>query len=80
MCETTRILSEIESGEPHAAEELLPLELADAAGGTIIVTNNYGSVTSLVAQLTVTIPPNGGRFANFSCSPVMDFGFVFRQP
>lgn len=55
------------------------VQLADAAGYSVVVTNVYGSVTSSVAQLTVYIPPNPGRFTNFSYSPVMGFSFIFRD-
>jgi hypothetical protein len=55
------------------------VQLAYAAGYTVVVTNAYGSVTSSVAQLTVTIPPSPGRFTNFSYSPIMGFSFIFRD-
>ena len=55
------------------------VQLADAAGYSVVVTNAYGSATSTVAQLTVTIPPNPGRFTSFSYSPVMGFSFIFRD-
>jgi len=41
--------------------------------------NEWGSATSHVAQLTVTIPANPGRFTNLSYSPAMGFSFVFRD-
>ena len=44
---------------------------------TAVITSAYGSATSSVAQLTVTIPPSPGRFSNFSYSPVMGFSFIF---
>ena len=50
------------------------VQLADVAGYSVVVTNAYGSVTSIVVQLTVTIPPNPGRFTRLSYSP--DTGFV----
>jgi len=52
------------------------IQLAAAAGYTVVVTNVYGSATSHVAQLTVINP---GRFANLSYSPAMGFTFVFRD-
>jgi hypothetical protein len=55
------------------------IQLADATGYTVVITNTYGSVTSSVAQLTVYVPPNPGRFTNLSYSPAMGFTFVFRD-
>jgi hypothetical protein len=55
------------------------VQLVDAAGYSVVVTNAYGSVTSFVAQLTVTIPPSPGRLTNCSYSPVMGFSFIFRD-
>ena len=55
------------------------VQLADAAGYTVVVTNNYGSATSYVAQLTVYIPSNPGRFSNLSYSPETGFSFIFRD-
>jgi len=52
---------------------------ADSAGYTVVVSNAYGRATTTVAQLTVTIPPNPGRFTNLSYSPVMGFSFIFRD-
>jgi len=49
---------------------------ADAGGYTVVVTNDYGSVTSSVAQLAVISP---GRFSNLSYSPAMGFSFIFRD-
>lgn len=51
----------------------------DAVGYSVVITNAYGSVTSIVAQLTVVVPPNPGRFTNFSYSPIMGFNFIFRD-
>ena len=51
----------------------------DAAGYTVVVTNAYGSVTSSVAQLTVTIPPSPGRFTRLAYSPETGFSFIFRD-
>jgi hypothetical protein len=55
------------------------VQLADAAGYSVVVTNAYGSVTSFVAQLTVTVPPNPGRFAHPSYSPDTGLSFIFRD-
>ncbi len=44
-----------------------------------MITKADGSTTSSVAQLTVYIPPNPGRFTNFTYSPVMGFSFIFRD-
>lgn len=58
---------------------LTDVQLADAAGYSVVITNAYSSTTSSVAQLTVAIPPSPGRFTNFSFSPVMGFSFIFRD-
>lgn len=55
------------------------VQAADAAGYSVVVTNSYGSTTSSVAQLTVYVPPNPGRFTNLSYSPVTGFSFIFRD-
>jgi len=55
------------------------VQLADAAGYTVVVTNAYGSVTSIVAQLTVTIPSSPGRFTRLSYSPDTGLSFIFRE-
>jgi hypothetical protein len=55
------------------------VQLADAAGYTVVVTNAYGSVTSILAQLTVTIPPSPGRFTRLSYSPETGLSFIFRD-
>jgi hypothetical protein len=52
------------------------VQLADAAGYSVVVTNDYGSTTSSVAQLTVI---SLGRFSNYSYSPVMGLSFLFRD-
>ncbi len=52
------------------------VQLSDAGGYTVVVTNDYGSVTSSVAQLTVVNP---GRFTNLSYSPALGFSFVLRD-
>ncbi len=44
-----------------------------------MITKADGSTTSSVAQLTVYIPPNPGRFTNFTYSPVIGFSFIFRD-
>jgi hypothetical protein len=55
------------------------IQLADAAGYTVVVTNTYGSVTSSVAQLAVYVPPNPGRFTKLSYSPETGLSFIFRD-
>ena len=50
------------------------VQLADAAGYTVVVTNAYRSTTSSVAQLTVV---SRGRLSNLSYSPAMGFSFIF---
>jgi hypothetical protein len=55
------------------------VQLAAAAGYSVVVTNAYGSTTSSVAQLTVFIPANPGRFTDLSYSPTTGFSFVFRE-
>ncbi len=52
---------------------------ADAGGYSVVVTNAFGSVTSGVAQLTVTLPSNPGRFSNLSYSPETGLSFIFRD-
>ena len=52
------------------------VQFPDAGGYTVVVTNDSGSVTSSVAQLTVVNP---GRFTNLSYSPAMGFSFLFRD-
>ncbi len=49
---------------------------SDVGGYTVVVTNDYGSVTSSVAQLTVINP---GRFSNLAYSPTTGFSFIFRD-
>jgi hypothetical protein len=58
---------------------LANIQLADATGYTVVITNTYGSATSHVAQLTVYVPPNPGRFTNLAWSSVNGFSFVFRD-
>jgi hypothetical protein len=58
---------------------LANVQLSDSGGYSLVVTNNYGSVTSLAAALTVTLPPtnritlatrtNGGFILQFSGTP-----------
>ncbi len=55
------------------------LQPADAADYSVIITNAYGSVTSSVATLTVTISANAGRFTDLSYSPVTGLSFFFRD-
>jgi hypothetical protein len=51
----------------------------DAVGYTVVVTNAWGKVTSNLAQLTVEIPPNPGRFSNLAYSSETGFRFIFRD-
>jgi hypothetical protein len=51
----------------------------DAGDYSVVVTNAYGSTTSSVAQLTVVVPPNPGRFTSLVNSPTMGFSFIFRD-
>ena len=55
------------------------VQLADQAGYSVVVTNAYGSVTSVVAQLTVYVPPSPGRFTKLSYEPETGFSFIFRE-
>jgi hypothetical protein len=67
------------SGVTTTNLQIANVQTANAGSYSVVVTNANGSVTSQVAQLTVTIPPNPGRFTNFSYSPVTGFSFVFRD-
>ena len=49
---------------------------SDAGDYTVVVTNFAGSVTSIVAHLTVYSP---GRFSSVAYSPALGFAFVFRD-
>ncbi len=55
------------------------VQLADAAGYSVVVTNAYSTATSTVAQLTVIVPPSGGRLTDFSYSLTTGFSFIFRD-
>jgi pectate lyase len=44
------------SGDTNSSLTLTNVQLTDAGGYSVVVTNHYGSVTSSVAQLTVNIP------------------------
>ncbi len=55
------------------------VQLTDQRGYTAMVTNEWGSATSVVAHLTVTIPPSAGRFTNFKFSAETGFSFIFRD-
>ncbi len=55
------------------------LQPADMANYADLITNTQGSTTSSVAQLTVYVPPNLGRFTRLSYSPVDGFSFIFRD-
>jgi hypothetical protein len=52
------------------------VQLADAAGYSVVITNAYGSTTSSVAQLTVINP---GRFTDLSYSKATGFSCIFRE-
>jgi uncharacterized delta-60 repeat protein len=67
------------SGVTTTDLQIANVELADATGYSVVVTNAYGSATSSVAQLTVYIPPNPGRFTKLSYSPDTGFSFIFRD-
>ena len=58
---------------------LREVQPADAADYSVVVTNEWGSATSTVAHLTVTIPPSPGRFTKLSYSPDSGFSFIFRD-
>jgi len=55
------------------------VQLTDAGGYSVVVTNAYGTTTSAVAQLTVIVPPSGGQLTNVSYSPETGFSFIFRD-
>ncbi len=55
------------------------VQLTDAGGYSVVVTNAHGRATSAVAQLTVVAPPSGGRLTDLTYSPVTAFSFVFRD-
>jgi len=54
--------------------QIAAVQLSDACGYSVVVTNAWGSATSHVAQLTVV---SVGRFSNLSYSPVTGLSFVF---
>ena len=51
------------SGSQYASLTLLSPLARDAGGYEVVVTNNYGSITSAVATLTVTLLPGTIRFS-----------------
>jgi len=55
------------------------VQLADAGGYSVLVTNAYGTATSAVAQLTVVVPPSGGQLTNLTYSPATGLSFIFRD-
>ncbi len=55
------------------------VQLEDACDYTVVVTNGWGGATSIIAHLTVTIPPRPGRFTNLAYSPATGFSFIFRD-
>jgi hypothetical protein len=58
---------------------LTNVQLPDVCDYTVVVTNTYGSITSHVAHLTITVPPSAGRFSNLAYSPATGFSFIFRD-
>ncbi len=67
------------SGVTTANLLIANVQAADAVGYSVVVTNAYGSATSQVAQLTVHVPPNPGRFSNLSYSAETGLSFIFRD-
>ncbi len=55
------------------------VQLADAGGYSVLVTNAYGTATSAVAQFTVVVPPSGGQLTNLTYSPATGLSFIFRD-
>jgi hypothetical protein len=55
------------------------VQVEDACDYTVVVTNEWGSATSVAAHLTVTIPPSAGRFTNLAYSPQAGFSLIFRD-
>jgi uncharacterized delta-60 repeat protein len=55
------------------------VQLEDACDYMVVVTNEWGSATSSIADLTVTIPPSAGKFTNLAYSPATGFSFIFRD-
>ncbi len=67
------------SGATTANLVIADVQLADANGYSVVVTNAYGRATSVVARLTAVVPPNGGRLTNLAYSPESGFSFIFRD-
>ncbi len=55
------------------------VQLEDACDYTVLVTNQWGSATSVAAHLTVAIPPSAGRFTNLAYFPQTGFSLIFRD-
>jgi hypothetical protein len=64
------------SGVTTTNLQIASVQLADAAGYSVVITNAYGSTTSSVAQLTVINP---GRFTDLSYSKATGFSCIFRD-
>ncbi|HRZ45991.1 MAG TPA: immunoglobulin domain-containing protein [Candidatus Paceibacterota bacterium] len=67
------------SGVTTTNLQIANVQLADAGGYSVVVTNAHGTATSTMAQLTVVVPPSGGRLTNLSYSPETGFSFIFRD-
>ncbi len=77
--ETNLVEGDRVSGVTTADLSIANVQLEDACDYTVVVTNEWGSATSVAAHLTVTIPPSAGRFTNLAYSPTAGFSFVFRD-
>lgn len=51
------------TGQTNGVLALAAVDAADAGNYFVLVTNNYGSVTSVVASLAVTFPPGYNQFS-----------------
>jgi hypothetical protein len=67
------------SGVTSTNLSIANVQLEDALDYTVVVTNEWGSATSVAAHLTVTIPPSAGRFTNIKYSAESGFSFIFRD-
>ncbi len=55
------------------------VQLTDAGGYSVVVTNACGAATSAVAQLTVVVPPSAGQLTDLTYSLATGFSFIFRD-